>query len=142
MSIDLHRYSAEIAGLEQAWRRSLSTAGIARLRAMLRGDSARDWYRWRDHHARLVHEFVARTPERAAKEPKFREDWERLHFAAIQMCIEARSFLTPVITSCVGEVGGSYRDMVATASTAYCQAVAADVPDWPFGGESPFEGEP
>ena len=133
-------YARASRALAQELIEAMSEEDLAILRGALAGVTVRDWDRWRLANADAVAGFVSATPAERDR----RKGWNRtpvarlqLALAATQHCLQAQAILRAIAADGLAP-GLSNRQMAALAGESWWRAVEAEIPDWPFPGDSPF----
>lgn len=117
---------------------SMTIAEIDMLRQELKGMDIKEWWLWKDNHAKQISLYVSSTPSERKKKNIFKDLMPKLVLASYQHCAEGYSVLKAIESNLLFP-GQSYRGMAASAGDAFQEITGSlDVMEWPFKSPTPF----
>ncbi len=132
------KYVRETSGLANEILEEFSEQDIDTIYSELKTMGIKGWWEWKQENHNLIMQYVSATPSQRGKAKKYKLAMPLLGYASYQHCLAGYYFIRKAESIQVS-IGGSYRDMAATAGDLFQEtANYYEHEDWPWGGNDPF----
>jgi hypothetical protein len=134
------KYVSEISGLANQILEEFSEQDKDTIYSELKSIGMQGWWEWKQENHNLIMQYVSATPSQREKGKKYKLAMPLLAYASYQHYLAGYYFIHKA-ESMERFIGGSYRDVDATAGDLFQETInyyKYEHEDWPWGGDNPF----